>query len=159
MEGDRLKYLRPDLLVQSIIIGKRSSSMILIRVAVIRRMGREILHALPLTEPRAMPDALVLAMVADGRENLEDSISLPAAAERAGPSSERARHIYVAQSELPFKTYVLWLRIERATELYAAGHSLTEAAHEVGFADSAHFSRTFRRTFSLPAAALRLCHG
>jgi AraC-like DNA-binding protein len=41
-------------------------------------------------------------------------------------------------------------------EIYAAGASLTEAAHEAGFADSAHFSRTFRRTFGLPAASLRV---
>ena len=38
----------------------------------------------------------------------------------------------------------------------AGGRSLTEAAHEAGFADSAHFSRTFRRMFGLPAAALRI---
>jgi AraC family transcriptional regulator len=50
------------------------------------------------------------------------------------------------------------LRIERAVQLYAGGRSLTEAAHQAGFADSAHFSRTFRRTFGLPAAALRLTH-
>jgi AraC family transcriptional regulator len=50
------------------------------------------------------------------------------------------------------------LRIERAVQLYAGGRSLTEAAHQAGFADSAHFSRTFRRTFGLPAAAPRLTH-
>ena len=48
---------------------------------------------------------------------------------------------------------------ERAVALYAAGSSLTQAAHEAGFADSAHLSRTFRRTFGLPAAGLRLHHG
>lgn len=122
----------------------------------IRRAGRGILDALPVAEPRAMPDSRVLAMIAYAGENLEDRVSLPEAAGRAGLSSDRARHLFVAQTGLPFKTYVLWLRIERATALYAAGSSLTEAAHEAGFADSAHFSRTFRRTFGLPAAALRL---
>ena len=34
--------------------------------------------------------------------------------------------------------------------------SLPEAAHAAGFADSAHFSRTFLRMFGLPAAALEL---
>jgi hypothetical protein len=29
-------------------------------------------------------------------------------------------------------------------------------AHEAGFADSAHFSRTFRRHFGLPAASLQV---
>jgi AraC family transcriptional regulator len=31
---------------------------------------------------------------------------------------------------------------------------LTQAAHAAGFADSAHFSRVFRRTFGLPATTL-----
>ncbi|HEX8669031.1 MAG TPA: hypothetical protein VF727_11750 [Allosphingosinicella sp.] len=30
-----------------------------------------------------------------------------------------------------------------ALQAYAEGKSLTEAAHEAGFSDSAHFSRTF----------------
>lgn len=124
----------------------------------LRQIGREILGALPAAEPRVMPDSRVLAMIAYARQNLEDRVTLPGAAECAGLSSDRARHLFVAQTGLPFKTYVLWLRIERATALYAAGSTLTEAAHEAGFADSAHFSRTFRRTFGLPAAALRLYH-
>ena len=37
----------------------------------------------------------------------------------------------------------------------AGGASLTAAAHEAGFADSAHFSRTFRRMFGVAAAALK----
>ena len=41
-----------------------------------------------------------------------------------------------------------------ALEAYAAGQSLTEAAHLAGFSDSAHFSRVFKRTFGLPATTL-----
>ena len=36
------------------------------------------------------------------------------------------------------------------------GLSLTDAAQEAGFADSAHFSRTFKRMFGLPAASLEM---
>ncbi len=122
----------------------------------LRQVGRLILDSLPASEPQAMPDPRVLAMIAYARHGLETRVSLTEAAAHAGLSSERARHLFVAHTGLPFKTYLLWLRIERATELYATGSSLTEAAHEAGFADSAHFSRTFRRTFGLPAAALRL---
>ena len=44
---------------------------------------------------------------------------------------------------------------DRALRCYAEGRSLTEAAHLAGFADSAHFSRVFRRYFGLPATTLR----
>lgn len=124
----------------------------------LRRVGQAIMSRLPSAEPLKMPDARVLAMIAYARQSLEDSLTLPDAAGRVALSPSRARHLFVAQTGLPFRTYVLWLRIERAVAIYAAGSSLTEAAHEAGFADSAHFSRTFRRTFGLPAAALRLHH-
>lgn len=127
--------------------------------AELRALGREIMAMLPAAPAPLLPDRRVLAMIAYAAERLGDAISLPAAAAHVHLSPSRARHLFAAQTGLPFKTYVLWLRIERAVALYAEGRSLTEAAHEAGFADSAHFSRTFRRTFGLPAAALRLGGG
>ncbi|QGN56315.1 helix-turn-helix domain-containing protein [Novosphingobium sp. Gsoil 351] len=95
-------------------------------------------------------------MIDYARNHLDGSITLPTAARLAQLSDDRARHLFVKHTGLPFKTFVLWLRLERAVAKYAGGSSLTEAAHDAGFADSAHLSRTFRRTFGLPAAALRL---
>ena len=88
--------------------------------------------------------------------HLGDAVTLPAAARAAGLSPSRARHLFVEQTGLPFRTWLLWLRINRAVGLFSGGASLTEAAHEAGFSDSAYFSRTFRRMFGLPAAALKL---
>jgi AraC-like DNA-binding protein len=63
--------------------------------------------------------------------------------------------LFVEQTGVPFKTYLLWLRLVRAVELYSQGaNSLTDAAHAAGFADSAHFSRVFKRTFGSPATTL-----
>jgi AraC-like DNA-binding protein len=123
-----------------------------------RRLGRQIMAALPAAPAPALADARVLAMIDVARRKLEDGVSLPAAADAVHLSHSRARHLFVEHTGLPFKTYVLWLRLQRAVSLYAAGRSLTEAAHQAGFADSAHLSRTFRRTFGLPAAALSLAH-
>ena len=123
-----------------------------------RRLGRAIIAALPAAAEPALADARVLAMIDFARRNLEETVSLPAAARAVNLSHSRARHLFVEHTGLPFKTYVLWLRLERAVSLYASGSSLTDAAHQAGFADSAHLSRTFRRTFGLPAAALRLDH-
>ena len=119
-------------------------------------IGRSILSALagPVASPA--PHPRVEAMRTYALANLEKSLSLPEAASAACLSPDRARHLFVERTGLPFKTYVLWLRIRRAVEIYAGGASLTNAAHGAGFADSAHFSRTFRRTFGLPAASLQV---
>jgi AraC-like DNA-binding protein len=41
-------------------------------------------------------------------------------------------------------------------DVFAAGGSLTDAAHEAGFADSAHLSRTFRRMFGVAPSSLHI---
>jgi AraC-like DNA-binding protein len=73
-----------------------------------------------------------------------------------GLSPSRASHLFVEETGLPFRTFVLWLRVTRAVDAHIAGMSLTEAAQAAGFADSAHLSRTFKRMFGLPAAALEM---
>jgi AraC-like DNA-binding protein len=105
--------------------------------------------------PRPL-DSRVRAMIAYANANLEGIVTLSDAVAGIGLSPSRLRHLFADQTGVPFKTYVLWLRIGKAVEAYARGESLTAAAHGAGFSDSAHFSRTFRRTFGLPAAALRV---
>ncbi len=82
------------------------------------------------------------------------SLDASAAAVGVHLSPSRLRHLFVEQTGLAFKTYMLWLRLVRALEVYSDGASLTEAAHAAGFSDSAHFSRIFKRTFGLPATTL-----
>ncbi|MEV0342707.1 helix-turn-helix transcriptional regulator [Nocardia sp. NPDC050713] len=65
-------------------------------------------------------------------------------------SESRLAHVFSAELGLPFRPYLRWLRIQRAVELLAAGHSLTDVAHEAGFADSAHLTRVCRAMFGAP---------
>jgi AraC-like DNA-binding protein len=96
-------------------------------------------------------------MIQRAGEQLERGpVSLADLAGLGGLSAGRLRHLFVEQTGLPFKTYVLWLRLMKALEVAAAGESLTNAAHAAGFADSAHFSRTFRRMFGIAPAGLRM---
>jgi AraC family transcriptional regulator len=60
-----------------------------------------------------------------------------------------------AETGIRFRPYVLWLRLEIAVASYAAGNSLTEASYAGGFADSAHFSRTFKRMFGVAAISVQ----
>lgn len=101
-------------------------------------------------------DPRVDASVAWASKHLEDRLSIADVARQVGLSVDRMSHLFVEQTGLPFRTYLLWLRITRAVDAYAQGASLTTAAHDAGFADSAHFSRTFRRMFGIAAAELRL---
>jgi AraC family transcriptional regulator len=115
--------------------------------AIAARMA-EIDAAEPAADPRIMrvidrigdePDLRMTARTAAGIACLSES---------------RFSHLFVEQIGLPFRIYVLWRRLSIAVDRMAAGGSLTSAAHDAGFADSAHFSRTFLRMFGIPASVL-----
>lgn len=70
-------------------------------------------------------------------------------------SPTRFSHWFVEQTGVPLRSYVKWLRLTQAVQYLAQGGRLTEAAHGAGFADSAHFSRTFRMLLGIdPSSAL-----
>jgi len=103
-----------------------------------------------------VPDLRVRKVIAWAHRQLEGPLSLADAVSITNLSAGRLRHLFVEQTGLPFKAFILWLRLMRALERFAAGKSLTDAAHDAGFSDSAHLSRTFRRMFGVAPAALRL---
>lgn len=70
-------------------------------------------------------------------------------AARVGLSAGRFAHLFREQTGLPVRRYLLWLRLLRAINQLSRIVSLTDAAHEAGFADSAHLTRTFRRMFGI----------
>jgi AraC-like DNA-binding protein len=83
------------------------------------------------------------------RSNVDASAedcSLEALAERAGLSPSRFMHAFTQSLGVPVRPYLLWLRLQHAAGRLLSGATATEAAHEAGFADAAHLSRTFRRT-------------
>ncbi|WP_309644183.1 helix-turn-helix domain-containing protein [Phenylobacterium sp.] len=78
-------------------------------------------------------------------------VRIQGAADAAGLSTERYRHVFVADMGLPFRRYVLWRRLMRAFTAMAAGEAATSAAHTAGFADSAHMARTVRAMLGVTA--------
>jgi AraC family transcriptional regulator len=120
-------------------------------------LGRSLLAQLaPGSERDERPEVRVRKMSAWAAARLETPVSLEDVAAHVGLSPGRARHLFVDQTGLPFRTYLLWLRLMRAVQLFSAGSSLTSAAHGAGFSDSSHFSRTFRRMFGIAADSLRV---
>ena len=61
----------------------------------------------------------------------------------------------MAETGTSFRAYLLWLRINLAIRAVMAGASWTEAAHEAGFSDSAHLTRTHKRMFGIEPTAIR----
>jgi AraC-like DNA-binding protein len=88
------------------------------------------------------------------RTRLDAPVSLKDAAGVAHLSASRFRHLFVAQTGVSFRAYVLWARVESAVGTAMSGQSWTAAAQEAGFADSAHLSRTCRRMFGIAPATL-----
>jgi AraC-like DNA-binding protein len=92
----------------------------------------------------------VLESLDGAPDDLTPVASLAAA---AGLSTSRFVHLFGAQIGVPFRRYRIWNRLRAASRLALAGHSLTDAAHAAGFADSAHFAHLHRATFGVMASA------
>ena len=88
--------------------------------------------------------------------HIDEPLSLADAARVAELSDGRFRHLFVAETGIAFRPYVLWTRLNRALELGFGGTSWTEAAHATNFADSAHLTRTCRRMYGLFPTSLRI---
>jgi AraC family transcriptional regulator len=107
-------------------------------------------------EPTNSPDARISRALELMRERLTDTIPLRAMAAAVHLSPDRFRHLFMEETGMGFRAYLLWLRLECSLSANVAGESLTEAAHTGGFADSAHLSRTFRRMFGIAPASVKL---
>lgn len=106
-------------------------------------------------EPAGPADGRIERAVQLVREQLAGPLPLRRVASAVYLSPDRFRHLFVAQTGVTFRAYLLWLRLERSLSAYVSGDSLTDAALIGGFADSAHFSRTFRRMFGIAPASVR----
>lgn len=123
----------------------------------LRALGRALIARLAGQGGNAdAPDPRIEKLIVWVTARLDQAVSLSDAAALVGLSPGRTRHLFVQQTGLPFRTFLLWLRLVRAVELFVGGASLTEAAHGAGFSDSAHLSRTFHRMFGIVAASLRV---
>lgn len=78
-----------------------------------------------------------------------ETFSLAELAENAGLSTERFRHLFRSETGVAFSGYRLWLKTKKAVDTLANRLDLLDATYEGGFADQAHFSRIFRRSFGV----------
>lgn len=110
------------------------------------RKALQILDVLPAPDPRV---AIVSTAIHQGKVRREELAAL------VHLSPTRFSHWFVEQTGLPLRSYAKWLRLTQAVRYLACGQPMTIAAHESGFSDSAHFSRTFRSLLGIdPSSAL-----
>jgi AraC-like DNA-binding protein len=104
-------------------------------------------------EPIVLSDERILRAVSYINSHLDSELSLDEVAAVAYLSPSRFRHLFVEQTGLGLRPYILWRRFLRAVELVFGGESVSTAAHAAGFADAAHLTRTCKRMFGFAPSA------
>lgn len=84
------------------------------------------------------------------RERWSEAVTIAELAAHAGVSRGRLIRLFREEHGLPPHAYQVNLRLHRARAMLLAGHPPAHVAAQTGFADQAHFTRHFRRTFALP---------
>ena len=107
-------------------------------------------------EPSVVTDERILRATAYIRSHIDSALSLDEVAGIACLSSSRFRHLFVTETGMALRPYILWRRFLRVWEILAEGVPVSVAAHAAGFADAAHLSRTSNRMFGFPPSALRV---
>lgn len=107
------------------------------------------------SQPTSGRDERIRLAIEWMQQHLHEKITLSDVAAQIHLSPERTRHLFVQEAGVSFSQFLVWKRIKAAIVLVVGeGASLTEAAARAGFADQAHFSRLFKRTFGIPASGL-----
>jgi AraC family transcriptional regulator len=119
--------------------------------------AQQVIHALTGgVEPAVVSDERILRAVSYIRSHIDSELTLETVAAEAFLSPSRFRHLFVEQTGMALRPYILWRRFLRVWELLMAGETLSAAAHRAGFADAAHLTRTSRRMFGFPPSAIQI---
>ncbi|MBQ7034402.1 MAG: helix-turn-helix transcriptional regulator [Clostridia bacterium] len=78
-------------------------------------------------------------------ENIPTRLSVGDLAEHLGISLSHLKRVFARYAGMGAHDYFNILKIQRAKELLARGHSVTQTAELVGFANQAYFSAAFKR--------------
>jgi len=117
----------------------------------LRRLGARIGDVLGAGEahPNDSPCPPVDLAISLLAEMVPGEIRAGEVARQVGISQRQLSAAFARETGLSIRSYVLWLRLQRAVGALADGDNLTEAAHSAGFSDGAHLSRVFRETFGV----------
>ena len=124
-------------------------------VEAIRAAAWRVIQALTRgVRPSVASDERILRAIAYINAHLGRQITLEEVASEACLSPSRFRHLFVEETGMQLRPYILWRRFLQVWECAARGDSLSAAAHAAGFADAAHLTRTSRRMFGFPPSVM-----
>ncbi len=130
--------------------------------------SRERLIALATNVTSALVDDVAATQVTDERivkaiayirEHMDTDVTLDDVAASVFLSPDRFRHLFVEQTGMGLRPYLLWRRFILAWDQLSQGESVSTAAHRAGFADAAHFTRTSNQMFGFPPSLLQVDAG
>lgn len=99
-------------------------------------------------------DPRILATLQRIKTSTQENLSVDSLAQQVGLSTSRLVTLFKEQIGIPIRRYRLWYRLFLSTQRIACGNSVTSAALEAGFADAAHFTRTYRAILGIQPSAL-----
>jgi len=102
-------------------------------------------------------DPRLTTVISHLQQHPDDSRSVSALAKLHSISPSRFRHLFSEQTGTTYRRYRMWTRLRAAIgRAVCGGINLTDAALDVGFCDSAHFSNNFHDTFGVtPSYVMR----
>ena len=110
-----------------------------------RIYARAVAGPAPVTDPRIEEVATII------RDHPDRTFRADQIAAKLGLSTTHFLRLFTQQYGTTFRGYQRWSRIVRTVRGAAAGHDLTRAAIDAGFATPSHFSETFRDMIGLSA--------
>ncbi|MEO5798343.1 MAG: helix-turn-helix domain-containing protein [Gemmatimonadales bacterium] len=116
-----------------------------------------VVHALTgEVEPAVITDERILRAIDYINGHLDSDVTLDTVAAQVFLSPGRFRHLFVEQTGIGLRPFILWRRLMRSWELAMEGVPLSTAAHQAGFADSSHLARTSKRTIGAAPSGWRM---
>jgi len=89
-------------------------------------------------------DKRILVAIEYVRENIQDQdLDFSILAQKVCLSESRLAHLFKSEMGIPFRKYVLWIRLKAAVAAIKTNHSITQASYIAGFSDSSHFSKVY----------------
>lgn len=110
---------------------------------------KEVLSGLLLCQEELPLDERVAECIRYVNSLKAKRVSAAELAKRVDLSLSRFLYLFKREMKVTLRGYLMWRRCVEGGVLVAKGVSITEAAHNAGFTDSAHFSRVFKKLFGI----------